>query len=231
MKQIICMAFIAVMLFSCHNNADAPQLKKAEPEKIAPKKEQQTLLTDSSQTTTAANSSNTATPQKAYEDPSKKLIKTANLTVELKDYNKYNNYLHNSLKPYGAYIASEEQAQTDSRIENSISIKVPVGMFDDLLNALNMDSTKMLTKNISTTDVGPEIYDNKARALSKKMVRDRYLSLLKEAHKTEEVLAIENEINNAQSEVESSSNRAAFLSTQAAYSTINIKYFHNKILV
>jgi ABC-type uncharacterized transport system ATPase subunit len=93
-----------------------------------------------------------------------------------------------------------------------------------------MDSTKMLTKNISTTDVGAEIYDNKARALSKKMVRDRYLSLLKEAHKTEEVLAIENEINNAQSEAESSSNRAAFLSTQAAYSTINIKYFQTLVI-
>jgi hypothetical protein len=48
--------------------------------------------------------------QLAYEDWDKKIIKTAEVILELKDYSGYNQTMHKGLKAYGAYIATEEQS-------------------------------------------------------------------------------------------------------------------------
>src|SRR5690349_21385858 len=69
-------------------------------------------------------------------DWDKKIIKNAHVTLELKDYNAYNAALHNKLKSYGAYVAQEQQTQSDDQIANILSVKVPVDKFDDLMNSL-----------------------------------------------------------------------------------------------
>src|SRR5689334_5374665 len=47
-----------------------------------------------------------ATPQVNW---TQKIIKTANVSLELKDYHSYDNAVHQSLVTYGAYIAQEQQ--------------------------------------------------------------------------------------------------------------------------
>src|ERR1700712_490867 len=45
------------------------------------------------------------------EDWDKKIIKTGNLTMEVKNYTAFNELLHNGVKQFGGYIAQEEQNQ------------------------------------------------------------------------------------------------------------------------
>jgi uncharacterized protein (UPF0297 family) len=45
-------------------------------------------------------------------DWDKKIIKTVHVALELKDYNAFNKSIHQTVKKYGAYVASEEQTQT-----------------------------------------------------------------------------------------------------------------------
>src|ERR1700743_2776377 len=46
-------------------------------------------------------------------DWDRKLMKNADVTLELKDFNSYNNKFHSGLKMYGAYIAQEDQTQNN----------------------------------------------------------------------------------------------------------------------
>ncbi|HRH50781.1 MAG TPA: DUF4349 domain-containing protein [Panacibacter sp.] len=161
----------------------------------------------------------------ANPDWDKKIIKTAHVTLELKDYTSYNNGIHTKLKAYGAYVAQEQQNQTDEQISNDISIKVPVDKFDDLMNSLSGDGIKVLEKNISTEDVTGEVVDTKARMEAKKQVRDRYLDLLKQAHSMKDILEVQGEINAIQEDIESAAGRVDYLVHASAYSTVNIKYF------
>jgi hypothetical protein len=85
-------------------------------------------------------------------DWDKKIIKTANVTLELKDYKSFNSNIHNTTKRFGAYIASEQQSEQDNKIENTISIKVPVDQFDDLMNALPAEGVKVLEKRVSSEE-------------------------------------------------------------------------------
>jgi hypothetical protein len=158
-------------------------------------------------------------------DWDKKIIKTADINLELKEYASYNKNIHTSLKMYGAYIASEQQQQTGYKVENTMSIKVPVDRFEDLMNALPVEGAKVLQKQISTQDVSGEVVDTKARMEAKKQVRERYLNLLKQAKNMKEILEVHKEINAMQEDIEAGSGRVDYLVHQAAYSTINLTYF------
>ncbi|TKK67190.1 DUF4349 domain-containing protein [Ilyomonas limi] len=159
------------------------------------------------------------------EDWDKKIIKTARLTLELKNYTTFNTAIHDKLKRYGAYIAGEQQTESDARIENILTIKVPVVLFESLMNSIGGDGIKVLEKNISTEDVTGEVVDIKARIEAKQQVRDRYLELLKQSKSMKDILAVQEEINGIQEDLEAASGRASYLSHSAAYSTINLTYY------
>ena len=164
--------------------------------------------------------------QPGNDDWNKKIIKTANIKLELKDYVSFNRNIHQELNAYGAFIASENQVSNDERIENNITIKVPVDQFENLVNSFSGKDIKVLEKNITSEDVTSEVIDVKARLDAKKQVRDRYLDLLKQAKNMKDILAVHEEINTIQEDIESATGRANYLVRQAAFSTIHLNYFH-----
>ena len=159
------------------------------------------------------------------DDWDKKIIKTARVSLELKDYKSFNTTIHDKLKRYGAYIAGEQQTESDTRIENVLTIKVPVALFEDLMNGIGGEGIKVLEKSVSTEDVTGEVVDTKSRIEAKKQVRDKYMELLKQAKTMKDILAVQEEINNIQEDLEDASGRVGYLSHSAAYSTINLTYY------
>jgi hypothetical protein len=158
-------------------------------------------------------------------DWNKKIIKTASINVEVKNYKAFNELTHQNIKRFGAYIAQEEQSQTDYKIENVVTIKVPVAQFDDLVASLTADDHKLLEKKISSEDITTQIVDTKSRMEAKKQVRSRYLDLLKQAKNMEEILSVQNEVNGIQEDIEAATGRIEYLTHSAVYSTINLTYF------
>jgi hypothetical protein len=171
----------------------------------------------------------TASPLQApvvtHTDWDSKIIKNATLKVEIKDFKKYNNYVHSTVKQYGAYVAQEEQTLSDEKSETSITIKVPVAQFENMMNALPADDGKVMEKKIITDDVTGEVVDTKSRLEAKKQLRLKYLEFLKQSKNMEEVLQVQNEVDNIQQQIESAAGRVSFLNNQTAYSTINLSFY------
>lgn len=163
--------------------------------------------------------------QIAKPDWDKKIIKTASLNLEVKDYGIYSNSFRDKIRNLGGYIAQEEQNQSDYKIENTIVIKVPVDQFDNAVALLTSDVKKLNEKKISSQDVTAEYVDTKSRMEAKKQVRERYLDLLKQAKNMEEILNVQSEINGIQEEIESAAGQIEYLGHSAAFSTINLTYF------
>jgi len=232
---------IAVIALSCGKTSEIAEQSSAlkNIEFAAPAADQKTASSDKAlnkdkegiaalDTTSIVQPSNDSVLQSGGPgniDWDKKIIKTAHVTLELKDYNAYNSGIHARLKGYGAYVAQEQQSETDAQIANEITIKVPVDRFDDLMNTLGGDGIKVLEKNISTEDVTGEVVDTKSRIEAKKQVRARYLELLKQAKNMEELLQVQNEVNAIQEDIESATGRVNYLVHSSSYSTINLKYY------
>jgi len=235
MKKIL-FALSAIILFiSCENidkqsvlNLDRTEEKKPEAEDN--QKEEGYIGTFSDAETSPQQSGPDKTKQTQQEsivkpDWDKKIIKTATLNLEVKDYNAYNSSLRDKIKQSGAYVAQEQQTQTDYKIENTITIKVPVDQFDNAVNLITVSVKELNEKKITSQDVSTEVVDTKSRLEAKKQVRFRYLDLLKQAKNMEEILSVQSEINEIQEEIESAAGRIEYLSHSSSFSTINLTFY------
>lgn len=223
MKRItLFMAIVAVLLLSCNHGKQSYQIEnKAAAQDVGIAATADSIVLPNPIAKTEATKNNTPVDI----DWDKKMIKTANIALQVKDFASFNDDIHNSIKNFGAYIASEEQSQTDGGIQNSISIKVPVAQFENLLNSFSKDAVTVVERKISTQDVTGEVVDTKARIEAKKQVRNRYMDLLKQAKNMKEILEVQQEINGVQEAIESGASSVNYLTHNASYSTINLRYF------
>jgi hypothetical protein len=158
-------------------------------------------------------------------DWDKKIIRTAQLSIEVKDYKTFSNSLNTLVKKFGGYIATEQEVKQDERIENRIRIKVPIVEFQELMNAINNSGEKITDRQISSEDVTTEVIDTKSRIEAKKEIRQRYLDFLKQAKSMQDILSIQSEINEVQEEIEMAAGRVEYLNHSSAYSTIELYYY------
>ena len=161
----------------------------------------------------------------ANPDWDRKVIKTADLRIETKSFARFADRLHSLVRENGGYIAQEEQTQSPSQIDNTVSIKVPVDRFDDLVQKLPADSDRLTDKKVTSQDVSMEVVDTRSRLETKKEVRERYLDLLRQAHKMEDILSLQQEINGIQEQMDAAASRVVYLSHSAAFSTVNLKFY------
>jgi hypothetical protein len=165
------------------------------------------------------------TASQANPDWDKKIIKTADLSIETKSFPRFTGRLHQLVRENGGYISQEDQSQSLSQIDNAVSIKVPVDRFDDLLQKLPADSDRLTEKKVSSQDVSMEVVDTRSHLETKKEVRERYFDLLRQAHNMKDILSIQQEIDGIQEEMDAASGRISYLSHSAAFSTINLKFY------
>jgi hypothetical protein len=158
-------------------------------------------------------------------DWDKKIIKTASLNLEVKDYNTFYSSLREKVRAAGGYIAQEEQRQSEYKIENSLTIKVPVDQFDNAVVQLTSSTEKINEKKITSQDVTTEIIDTKSRMEAKRQVRLRYMDLLKQAKNMDEILSVQSEINGIQEEIEAAAGRIEYLGHSSTFSTIHLTYY------
>lgn len=233
MKRIFfAIAILPWTLMACHTARDKNELQEVEIQEVQKSKpeelkDQGVLLPDTSSITAFAApempTENQSTPVAINWD--KKIIKNANVKLEVKEHAAYSQYIRNTVGKYGGYISQEENHVTDEKAETVMSIKVPVLQFESLVNALSTSEAKQLERSITSEDVTGSIIDTKARLETRKATRSKYLEFLKQAGKIEDVLKVQQEINAIQEDIESAETRLAQLSGQARFSTIDLTYF------
>ena len=183
------------------------------------------IPSNTSADTTAINSDHVYNGSQPIVDWDKKIIKTATIQIECKLYRSYNQQLHALVKQYGGWLASESEVQEPNRINNTVSIKVPVAQFEDLLIAINGLDGKTLQKNIVTEDVTGQVVDTKGRIAVRKEMRDKYMNMLNRTSKMEDVLQVQSKIDDIHEEIEMAATRLESLQHQSAYSTVNINFY------
>ncbi len=233
-RRTLCAAIaITSILISCNSGKDksetqAFELTKTdlnEPQPQNSKEKQQIPVGKFSPPSADSAGSSIQTAITSNPDWDSKIIKTGTLKVEIKDFKKYNSYVHNAVRQYGAYVAQEEQTLSEEKAETSITIKVPVAQFEPMMNALPADDGKVMEKKITTDDVTGEVVDTKSRLEAKKQLRLKYLEFLKQSKNMEEVLKVQGEVDDIQQQIESVAGRVSFLSHQTAFSTINLSFY------
>ena len=227
LAALICLLFIISCNHAKQENADTTELKNLVHESPGKQEMGSNEDEDFFQDTSVKSTPGLRRSEKPVvkTDWDKKIIKTASLDLEVKEFKKYYSFLREKVSASGGYIAQEEQSENEYRIANAVTIKVPVDQFDELVFLLSDTAEKMNVKKIMSQDVTGEIFDTKVRVEAKKQVRLKYMDLLKQSKNMEETLQVQREINAVQEEIEAASGRIGNLVHSAVFSTISLNYY------
>ena len=117
------------------------------------------------------------------------------------------------------------ESNTDQSARINITIRVPAQSLDDAIDRITRIASKVITSNITSTDFTEEYIDLNARIQIISDTVDALRALLQDAtiaRNLDEVLKVQQEINNYESQRESLQGRLRFISESAAFSRITI---------
>ena len=231
-KKLLPIIIISFILFSCNRNGKSAlkdesfQELKSIQSPQEKKQEQAPIPVGQPQQQADSTKIENKNPEPAtHIDWDKKIIKTATLKFEVKDFKTYSSNIYKTVKQFGGYIADENQNTTEEKLESSVTIRVPVDQFENMMNSLPGTDVKVVERKITTEDVTGEVVDVKSRLEAKKQIHQRYLDFFKQAKNMEEVLQVQSEINGLQEAMESAAGRVNYLTHQSAMSTIHLTFY------
>lgn len=159
------------------------------------------------------------------EPVDRKIIKEGEIRFETSDINETKSLIDKTAKELGGYISKDDANDYSDRHEHRLIIRVPSDKFDLLLQRISENAKKIDSKNINVLDVTAEYIDIDARIKTKKELRDRYKEILKKASKVDEILSIEKEIGQLETDIESVEGQMKYLKDRISYSTLTATYY------
>jgi hypothetical protein len=159
---------------------------------------------------------------------SRKIIYTANLVVETREFSKCMATVDGVLAEYGGYReSSQEYGVPDADTKASgrtavITLRMPISKYDAAMDELQAMGN-VLSKNESTEDVSRQYVDTEARNKTLKMQRDQLYDLLAKADSMENIIALQNEITRLTVEIEQMTAQLNYWDDKVSYSTITVE--------
>jgi hypothetical protein len=162
-------------------------------------------------------------------DWNKKIIKTAQLHLEVSDFSSFTTTLHEKITLLGGYVVSETQDINEEIMGADMTVKIPATAFDQFINTFASKDIVIKEKTISGEDVTSQMVDTKARIEAKKKAMTRYVQLLQNASSMQDIIVLQEEINSIQEEIESATSRLNLLQHNTAMSTVTLRYHESMI--
>lgn len=147
----------------------------------------------------------------------RKLIRNASLTVEVKNLEESLAAAEALAENMGGYVSNSDTSQT--RVW--LTLRIPAGKFDEAVSGAEAFG-RLLSRSVSVDDVSEEYYDLDTRLQTRKILHEKLSGYLKQASSVEDLLEVERQLNDVQSEIESMEGRMRRLNDLIALSTINV---------
>jgi hypothetical protein len=160
-------------------------------------------------------------------DIEEKIIKTATISCELKDYEENKVLIDSVVSKFAGIISQENEYRNEWNISNTIKIRVPNENFDNLVKEVLLLATKVDSKIITIEDVTEQYVDVYTRLQTKKEVEQQYLEILKKAYTINDILNVNNYLRIIREEIEAQEGKLKFIDDQVSMSTINLSIYEN----
>ncbi|WP_249872428.1 DUF4349 domain-containing protein [Oceanobacillus saliphilus] len=169
----------------------------------------------------------------AFIQTNRKIIYTANLQIEVKNFQQTLNTIQSQVANRGGYIVDSNMqgyAENDS-INGHVTVRIPQDQFREFIQVVEDGSSKVLESSISGQDVTEEFIDLESRLKSKRVVEERLLSFMEQAEKTEDLLTISADLAKVQGEMEEITGRMNYLENRTDLATVTIYMEENNVTI
>lgn len=228
MRRIILQVVVVIALTACSSKSEQTGVlaySANETEKVM--MDQEIVLSEDIEL--SDKSATTPTGQQPPQSVSpKKIIKNGSLSINVVNLSREKSKVDSLVHRFKAYYDNEQLSNSDYQSQYSLTVRVPVEQFEPFIAAVEQGGGEVNFKNIDARDVTEEFIDLETRLTNKRKYMERYVQLLQQARKVEEILAIQEKIRNIEEEIESVTGRLNYLSNQVGYSTLELMLIQKK---
>lgn len=151
-----------------------------------------------------------------------KIIKTAYLTVEVKDVPGTVDSLKGIATAKGGYVSSTNvQKNSNNLMTGTVILRIPQAEFENTLTGVKALGT---VKSVSTggEDVTEEYVDLQAQRTSYQNQLAQYNAIMKQSTKVEDIIKVQEQIDRVQTELNRLDGRLKYLNSRVDLSTITV---------
>ncbi|MEU9477651.1 DUF4349 domain-containing protein [Streptomyces sp. NPDC048191] len=150
------------------------------------------------------------------------IIRTASLTLRVKDVTKALEQARTTAEDAGGYVGEESTGRdADGNEHTRVVLRVPSARYDTVLAALQ-GTGRLIDRTARAEDVTDQVVDVDSRVKSQRASVDRIRALMDRATKLSDVVALESELSSRQADLEALLARQASLKDRTSLATITL---------
>jgi hypothetical protein len=150
------------------------------------------------------------------------IIRTASLTVEVKDVPEALASARTTAEDAGGYVGEETTGRdADGHEHTRVVLRVPVERYDEVLTGLQ-GTGRLVDRTAKAVDVTDQVVDVDSRITSQRASVGRIRALMDKATKLSDVVALEGELSSRQADLEALLARQASLKDRTSLATVTL---------
>lgn len=183
-----------------------------------------TLAPEATAAPAAAGQQAASAPPVAPNDPSRKIIKDATLTLEVVNVDLALSRISGAAAQVGGYVLETRTDQIGPGQKQALlKLAVPVDTFEATLQRIREAGSRVLSEAASGTDASQEYVDIQSQLANLEATQARIRQFLEQAKTVEEALQVNAQLTGIEGQIGQLKGRLQFLSQRAAYSTIAVQ--------
>ncbi len=156
------------------------------------------------------------------------VIQNADLTIVVTDVEKRAREIEQMAKDMGGYLVSAQhyQSYTNNNVavpEATLTIRIPAEKLDEALGLIKKDTVDVQNENRTGEDVTNQYVDLQSQLKAKQAAEQQLLKIMKDATKTEDVLAVYQQLQTIQSDIEVLKGQIKYYDEAARLSAITVR--------
>jgi hypothetical protein len=169
----------------------------------------------------SSGSGSQATQSKAPKPAASHIIRTASLTVQVKDVPRALAETRAVAEGAGGHVGRETTHRNDDEEYTELVLRVPVDRYEEVLEDLE-GTGRLLERTAKAQDVTEQVVDVESRIRTQRASVERIRALMEEATKLSDVVTLEGELSSRQADLESLLARQASLKDRTSLATITV---------
>ena len=151
----------------------------------------------------------------------RKIVRTGSLTLQVEDVVEAMDKVAEIAAKLDGYVVSSTKHE-NRLIQGYVSIRVPVGSFDEAFTRLRQLAIKVPHEETTARDITEEYVDLEARLRNLEATEKQYLAFLERAEKVEDMVAVQRELSIVRQQIEQIKGRMLYLERTSDMSRIEV---------
>jgi len=162
-------------------------------------------------------------PEYAPSDSSQRLVtRNSSLSLLVKDVSITIKEIQSKAESVGGFLVNSSLSRPDSNVSGNISIRVPSEKLDETMDQIKSLGIKTVYESVVGRDLTDQYEDIQTRLELLESIKTKYQSILSSATQVKDILEVQREIINTQSQIDSLKGQQLYLEKSASLSLISV---------